>query len=252
MFKLTSAIFAITFFFAASAVSAYVASSTNYRLESDSINVGGEETSTSTNYNLHDTIGEVGTGELSGTTYKVYAGYRQMVAGEAASLSLTAPASISLTPAINRANGGEASGNATWTVTTTSVGYTLKIKSSTNPALKSGSNSFSNYTTSAAGTADYEWHLGGETAEFGFSPYNSVSQTSRYKNNGALCGSGGNASDGFCWYGLSLSDETIANRSSATAAGGENTKINFKAAATAGGVETGSYTATIIITAVSN
>ncbi|MFH2136535.1 MAG: hypothetical protein ABII19_02805 [Patescibacteria group bacterium] len=43
----------------------------------DSLNFGGEETSSSTNYKLQDTLGEIGTGEISSTNYGGLIGFRQ-------------------------------------------------------------------------------------------------------------------------------------------------------------------------------
>lgn len=50
--------------------------STNYDLSWDSINSGGEDTSTSTNYSLRDTVGEQATGFVTSTNYGLRGGYR--------------------------------------------------------------------------------------------------------------------------------------------------------------------------------
>jgi len=60
--------------------------STNYQINWDSINIGGEDTSTSTTYLLRDTIGEIATGVSTSTNYEISAGYR---AGEAVSSYIT-------------------------------------------------------------------------------------------------------------------------------------------------------------------
>ncbi len=52
-------------------------SSTNYEIDWDSMNIGGEDTSSSTNYQIRDTLGEIGTGVSSSASYEVRAGYRQ-------------------------------------------------------------------------------------------------------------------------------------------------------------------------------
>jgi hypothetical protein len=57
--------------------SAQVMQSTNYRIQSDSVNVGGIYSSSS-NYRLEDTTGEIATGESSSTNYQIKAGYQQM------------------------------------------------------------------------------------------------------------------------------------------------------------------------------
>jgi len=52
-------------------------SSANYQINWDSLNIGGEDTSSSTNYSIRDTLGEISTGSSSSTNYGIRAGYRQ-------------------------------------------------------------------------------------------------------------------------------------------------------------------------------
>lgn len=54
----------------------FAMSSTNYSIEWDSVNSGGLDTGTSTNYSLRDTLGEQATGFSTSTNYTVSAGYR--------------------------------------------------------------------------------------------------------------------------------------------------------------------------------
>ncbi|MDF1496873.1 MAG: hypothetical protein P1P90_02325 [Patescibacteria group bacterium] len=51
--------------------------STNYQINFDSINSGGTDFSSSTNFQMSDTLGEQGTGYTSSTNYVLHAGYRQ-------------------------------------------------------------------------------------------------------------------------------------------------------------------------------
>lgn len=51
--------------------------STNFEVRFDSINSGGTDNSTSSNYRLRDTLGEQGTGVSTSTNYSLSAGYRQ-------------------------------------------------------------------------------------------------------------------------------------------------------------------------------
>lgn len=53
-------------------------SSSNYKINADSINAGGDAGSSSS-YNLNDTIGEIATGDGASATYKMRAGFQQMV-----------------------------------------------------------------------------------------------------------------------------------------------------------------------------
>jgi hypothetical protein len=71
-------IFFILFFSLVNSASAYVASSPNYRLEKDSLNVGGTDFSTSGNYSLSDTLGELASGLGLGGLNNASTGYRYM------------------------------------------------------------------------------------------------------------------------------------------------------------------------------
>jgi len=51
-------------------------SSTNYYINWDSVNIGGTDFSSSTNYYISDTIGEIATGWVSSTNYWISSGYR--------------------------------------------------------------------------------------------------------------------------------------------------------------------------------
>jgi hypothetical protein len=53
-------------------------SSENYTIWLDSLNYGGEETSSSANYKLRDTLGEIGTGILSSPNYRALIGFRRI------------------------------------------------------------------------------------------------------------------------------------------------------------------------------
>lgn len=56
---------------------AYGMGSSNYTVDFDSINSGGDDVSSSTNFQMRDTIGEQGTGFSSSTNFAIQAGYRQ-------------------------------------------------------------------------------------------------------------------------------------------------------------------------------
>lgn len=227
---------------------AYVASSTNYRLEVDSVNFGGG-LSTSTNYNLEDTAGEIGSGDLSGTNYDLSAGYQAMLTDTFVSVS--EPSDITLSGTITTASGGEATGSSAWKITTNSSGgYTLSILASTDPALQSGANSFDDYTPAGA-APDYDWTVASADSAFGFSPEGGDVVT-RFKNNGSSCNqAGGSVTSGYCWDGFSTSNTSIASASSGNNPTGATTTVNLKAeAGSSASQATGSYSATITITAL--
>lgn len=66
----------ICFLVLAGAVNAAM-TSTNFEIGFDSINSGGLDTSSSTNYSVYDTVGEQATGYTTSTNYTLHAGYRQ-------------------------------------------------------------------------------------------------------------------------------------------------------------------------------
>lgn len=102
--------------------SAFVSTSTNYRLESDSLNVGGV-LSTSTNYRLKDTTGEVGTGASTGTLYNLWAGYQQM---QETHLSISEPTGIVMTALTLTQD--TSVGSTTWTIITdNAAGYSATV-----------------------------------------------------------------------------------------------------------------------------
>lgn len=227
-------------------VSAYVAASSNYRLERDSINIGGGFSS-STSYLQESTVGEVATGYSSSTTYMLHAGYQQV---DTSFISISSPADITLLPAISTQSGGQADGSAAWTVTTnSSAGYTLAIRASASPALVSGANSFADYT--AAGVSpDYAWAVTTAAKEFGFSPEGTHIH-SRYRDNGATCNVGALDTSSACWDALSTSDRTIATSGSANNPAGTDTTVRFRAeAGSSSAPAEGSYQATVTLTAL--
>lgn len=64
-------------------------SSPNYINWMDSLNIGGEESSSSTNYRLQDTFGEIGTGPIGSTNYQGLIGFRQSEADPMFTFSLS-------------------------------------------------------------------------------------------------------------------------------------------------------------------
>ncbi len=223
-----------------------VASSTNYQLERDSINIGGAF-STSTNSHLEDTAGEFVSGTSSSASYFLKAGYQQT---ESSYITISSPADVTLSPNISQDTGGAANGSAIWTVTTnSSTGYTLSIRAQTSPAMQSSSASFNDYAP-ASTDPDYTWAVGASSRAFGYTP-ESTSLATRYKDNGTSCNiSGGSDTTGACWDGLSTSNRVVTQSGSPTVSGTDTT-VRFRAeAGSANNPPPGSYTATVILTAI--
>lgn len=226
---------------------AQVMQSTNYRIESDSINMGGGR-STSTMYQLESTGGEIATGESSSAQYTLKAGYQQMTTNF---LSMTAPGSVALTPALDGITGGESNGSVTVTVTTDSpAGYELSIAASTTPAMVNGVNNMTDYAP--AGDPDFTFTTGGSDGHFGYSP-SSADTVSRFKDNGVnTCNTGAIDTALACWDGLSTTQEVISRRTSANTPSGSTTTVHFRVGVGSGAAKPeGVYTAVTILTAVS-
>jgi len=225
---------------------AYTMSSSNYRIQQDSINTGGLDVSTSTNYRIKDTIGEIATGKATSTSYNLYAGYRQM---DEAYISISEGGAVTLTPSIGGVTGGTATGSTSFTITTdNTAGYSLDINASTDPALKSSSYSFADYTTNS--NPDYTWLIVATSSEFGFSPEGS-DIVQKFKDDGNACNTGSSDTSNKCWYGLDVSDENIASSASSNHPSGTQTTIKFQAESGSSHLqEAGSYGAVITVTAV--
>lgn len=71
-------VFISLFTFWRPAVSEALMNSANFINWMDSLNFGGEETSSSASYKLQDTLGEIGTGPISSTNYGGLIGFRQV------------------------------------------------------------------------------------------------------------------------------------------------------------------------------
>ncbi len=221
--------------------------STNYRIQSDSINVGGG-LGTSTNYGIESTVGEVATGDSDSTSYGIRAGYQQMVN---AFISITDTDTISLTPQLPGITGGESNGSTTVTVTTdSSAGYQLLISAESSPALTKGGDSIADYVPDTS-EPDYTFAYAAGEAFFGYSPSGS-DVVDRFRDDGvSLCNTGSFETALACWDGLSTTQETIAQRTSANTPLGSTTTIYFRVGIGGGSAQPpGIYTATTTLTAV--
>jgi len=223
-----------------------VRESTNYKIERDSLNVGGG-LGESTNYKIQDTAGEVGTGISNSSNYQVRAGYQQSL--EPSYISISSPSDINMN-SINGLIGGYSTSSAQWTVTTNNnSGYSLSIKSSTNPSLKSSLDSFDDYTKNTS-NPDYDFSISSDKAEFGFSPSGSHILT-KFKDNGSVCNVNDVDTAFKCWDGLTTSDSNVAQSNSSNDPSGTITTIYFRAESGSDRILTaGDYSATITMTAL--
>jgi uncharacterized protein (DUF1499 family) len=235
------------YYTSAASTSSGVMSSSNYKLESDSLNFGGGY-STSTNYIQESTGGEVATGFSSSTNYILSAGYQQM---NTVALSLVPPPSVVMSPSIGGVTGGTSNGSTTFTVTTDDpAGYQAIIQASSSPALvntSSSTNAFADY--SPAGSApDFTFGIAATASAFAFSPQGTDADQ-RFLNNTSICNTGTNSTAQTCWDGLSTGAKTIADRTSANSPSGIQTTLYFRAASGTNHIQVnGVYVATTTLT----
>lgn len=225
-------------------VGAQVMSSSNYQINSDSINVGGGF-STSTNYQLESTAGEIASGESSSATYILKAGYQQM---DEVYIAITPVADVSMGPTIPGATGGVADGAAAVRVTTDSrAGYQLTIKALNDPAMQKGADTIADYVP--VGAPDYTFVTATDDAHFGYTPEGS-DVVDRFLDDGGACNTGSSETTLACWDGLSTTAATIASGNSSNHPSGATTTIRFRVGIGSGVVQApGVYAATTTVTA---
>jgi len=224
--------------------SAQVMTSPSYQIQSDSVNFGGG-LSSSTNYVMEDTYGEIATGESTSTTYALKAGYQQM---QEVFLSMTAASNVNLTPDIPGLTGGSATGSTYVIVTTDSPsGYELSIKAENDPAMQSGGNSFADYVPAGA-LPDFAFSITAADSEFGYTP-EGADIPQYFQDNVGVCNALGGDTPDACWEGLGTTDRAISRSTSANHPYGATTTIKFQAES--GGShfqDPGTYTATTTLT----
>ncbi len=221
---------------------AQVMTSTDFKIQSDSINVGGVP-GTSTDYKLNDTIGEIATGESVSADFKLKAGYQQMQGG---SITISAPADITLTALSLTQN--SAVGSTTWSVTTdNSAGYTISVNASVAPALADAGTgeAFTDYTEVTAGVKE-TWSVS-SGYEFGFSGFGT--DTTGYGSDTNCAATENVPSSTLLWEGFSGTTK-IQIASSSSAVTGANTTICVATEQDVSLAPSGSYSATITATAV--
>lgn len=242
-----TAILAGFFYWVFTTAYAQVMQSTNYQIQSDSVNFGGGYSS-STNYQQESTFGEIATGESTSTNFDLNAGYQQM---QTVYLALSAIDDVTMNPEIGGISGGESDGVTDFVVTTdSSGGYQVTIEATNNPAMQSGSNTIADYSPAGA-VPDFAFAYGVSEAVFGYSP-EGIDVASRFLDNGSdTCGTGSTDSSLKCWDGLTTGAVVIATDSDANHPNGATTTLRFKVGVgSSAGVEAGTYAATSTITAL--
>jgi len=223
-----------------------VMSSSNFSLQSDSINFGGGN-STSSNYSLESTGGEIATGQATSSSYQLRAGYQQM---QAAYLSLSVPGGVELSPSLFGITGGTSTGAIEISVITDNpAGYTLSLRAEGEPAMQAGSSTIADYMP-AGGVPDFVFSLTPTDAVFGFTPEGDDIDI-RYRDSGGVCGVSGSDTIQRCWEGMSTSSIVIARSTAPNHPDGVTTTVRFQVGL--GGmiaVPLGTYVATSTVIAI--
>lgn len=227
---------------------AQVRTSSNYQIQSDSINIGGGYSS-STNFQQESTIGEVATGRSTSTAFNINAGYQQM---QESFLSMTVGGDVVMDTVIDGVIGGVSNGTTTVVVITDDpAGYELYIQAESDPAMQSGGSSIADYPDPA--TPSYDFNFTSGEAFFGYSPEGS-DIVDAFKNNGSnLCNVGTSDDLDACWSGLSDVGQgrQIADRANANHPIGSTTTIKFRVGVGATANPTAdTYIATTTVTAL--
>lgn len=235
-------------------VLAQVMTSTNFKMQQDSINFGGGY-ATSENFKMEDTVGEVATGYSENDNFVLHAGYQQIDCDDKF-LSLTTPGNVVLFPAIPGLTGGAATNiSYTHVMTNNNIGYTLQINASTTPAMQHNATNtyyFNDYSING-GVPSLVWNIDQGTSAFGFTP-EGADVIKKYRDNGINCNSeDGNSNLEKCWGPLSQNLETIAQTALSNYPEGSTTTIRFKAENGNQHLQVaGTYQAQITITAFMN
>lgn len=229
---------------------AYVASSSNFRMEYDSLNNEGG-LGNSSNFRLEDTMGEDAIGISNSANFKLKAGFQHL---SEVNLSISSPTDVAMNPSIGGITGGTSTGTISWTVTTDNPGgYSMNVSTLTSPAMTSATSSVADYTPVDINTPDFNWSTASNASEFGYSP-ESTDLVSKFKDNGFnTCGSGSSQTADKCWYNFKTTNELICQSALRNDPGGSVT--NFKLKAEVGSSrfqQKGSYAAQITATAVAN
>lgn len=225
-----------------------VMGSSTYKIESDSMNVGGEDTSSSATYKIKDTVGEVGTGDSTSANYKMRAGYRQMQSDSY--LAISSPSDLVLT-SIGGLSNQVSEGTMSWLVTTdNAAGYSLTVASTTAPALKSAFDSFADYVPIGA-DPDYNYNNAPTDSSFGFSA-EGTEAIDRFRDNGLVCNIiGGGETTSKCWDGLSTTPKMMAGRSTSNHPSGSTVTARLRAENGVNHIQSsGNYAVTLVVTAV--
>jgi hypothetical protein len=167
-----------------------------------------------------------------------------------AGISITDGAAITMTALSTSQN--TAVGTSAWTVSTNNAtGYTLSVAASTTAALKDGSKEFADYTPAVAATPE-TWSVN-SAYEFGFSARGTDVTTGTWGTDADCVNATNVPSSTLKWRGFDgATGITVASNSSTTSTTGTATSLCVATEQNGIYAPSGSYTATITGTAITN
>jgi hypothetical protein len=166
-----------------------------------------------------------------------------------AGIAITSPSDITMSRNLSLAN-MTAIASSTWTVTTNNItGYSLTIKSLTSPAMQQ--NATTTIDDYAVGVPTL-WSVPSGSANFGFSAYGTDVNIGTWGNASSCESTSHVPSTALKYLGFTTSTSTsvVANRTSTTTFVGSDTTVCYAVEQNAFYIPSGTYTATIIATAV--
>jgi len=164
-------------------------------------------------------------------------------------ISITSPADVAMSRNLSL-TANSATAGTTWNVkTTNATGYTLSVNASAAPAMSDGTNSFADYTEATSGTPD-TWSVS-NAYEFGFSAFGSDVAAAYGTDTSCDGGVAHTPSANLKWRGFTGTTAIqVASSGSATAQAGTDTTVCFATEQDTVNAPSGTYTATITATAV--
>lgn len=213
-------------------VSAFVMESDSYRVQSDSLNIGGLR-SQSANYFEESTIGELATGISESASYRLKAGYQQM---QGVFISMTSVDDITLSPALGGLTGGTSNGGAQFIVKTdNTAGFSVTIKTDSDDGMIGNENAGTIFHLNTATPEVPDFNFNSAPANSSAFAYTINASTTgeivaAFRNNGSnACNTGSTETDDNCWISATTTPRTIISTTSRTPISGATSTLRFRA-----------------------
>lgn len=172
----------------------------------------------------------------------------------------TGATDVTMGPSIPGLTGGTANGETDVRVVTNNPnGYNMTVAFSNTVAMQGNEHGgqILNYTEDSAGVRDFDFTIGANTGEFGYTveAESAADLHPSFLDDGATCGTGSLDSADQCWATPSTTAETVVNRTTFTDTDGASTTIKYRVQLAANPdplIPADTYTATTTLTALMN